>query len=258
MANGMAGALIVEGDGTAGKVQDLEAIPEIAAARERILVLQQLTLQQENGVGWVDPNDVYQEPPNPSAYWPTAINGVVMPTFTMHPKEVERWRVIHAGREGPLLLCWCNERGGLLENLPFYEIAVDGLATGQTCRAQGLHALPRRSQRRPGQGPRRPGDLLPVRASGGRVDPRPGACIIKHLAKLVVQGAERDMKLPVAGATRPLPAVRADRPGGVHGQEGHRVRLRRREEILSHQRPFLQQSRPVSIGRPWAGPRSGP
>ncbi len=197
MANGMAGALIVEGDGASGKVRDLEAIPEIATAKERIMVLQQLTLQQEHGVGWVDPNDVYQEPPNPSAYCPTAINGVVMPTFTMHPKEVERWRFIHAGREGPLQLCWYNKRGGRLRNIPFYEIAVDGLATGKLTARRGFTLYP--------------GDRIDVliKAPGGsgtyylcarqEDESVPGQerVIIKHVAKLVVQGERRDMSLPV-------------------------------------------------------------
>jgi FtsP/CotA-like multicopper oxidase with cupredoxin domain/peroxiredoxin len=197
MANGMAGALIVEGNGAAGKVQDLEAIPEIASARERILVLQQLILGQENGVGWVDPNDVYQEPPNPSAYCTTAINGIVMPTFTMHPKEVERWRFIHAGREGRLLLGWYNKRGGRLRNIPFFEISVDGLATGKLTARRGFSLYP--------------GDRMDVliKAPGGsgtyylcarqEDESVPGQerLILKHLAKLVVQGAERDMNLPV-------------------------------------------------------------
>jgi FtsP/CotA-like multicopper oxidase with cupredoxin domain/peroxiredoxin len=198
MANGMAGALIVEGDGASGNEQDLEAIPEIASARERILVLQQLTLRQENGVGWVDPNDVYQEPPNPSAYCPTAINGVVMPSFTMRPKEVERWRFIHAGREGPLLLGWYNKRGGRLRSIPFYEIAVDGLATGKLTARRGFTLYP---------GDR--SDVL-IKAPGGsgtyylcarqedESSPGQERVILKRLAKLVVQGEQHDMSLPVA------------------------------------------------------------
>jgi len=47
----MAGALIVEGDHAGGKVRDLEEVPEIARAKERIMVLQQLILRRdEHGV----------------------------------------------------------------------------------------------------------------------------------------------------------------------------------------------------------------
>jgi FtsP/CotA-like multicopper oxidase with cupredoxin domain/peroxiredoxin len=197
MANGMAGALIVEGDGAVGKVQDLEAIPEIARAKERILVLQQLTLQQEDGVGWVDPNDVYQEPPNPSAYWATAINGVVLPTFTMHPKEVQRWRFIHAGREGPLLLCWYSERGRLL-TIPFYEIAVDGLATGRLAARRGFTLYPGDRSDVLVKAPRDPGTYYLCARQEDETTPGLDRYTVQRLAKLVVQGAERDMKLPAA------------------------------------------------------------
>src|SRR5262249_5006382 len=118
------------------------AIPEIARARERIIVLQQLTLQHEDGVGWVDPNDVYREPPNPDAYSPTTINGVVMPTFTMHPKELQRWRFIHAGTEAPLPLYWYNAQGLRVRTLPFYVIAIDGLATGKLTGRTGVWLYP--------------------------------------------------------------------------------------------------------------------
>src|SRR5207253_1275183 len=95
LANGMAGALIVEGDPSPTS-HDLEAVPEIAAAREHIFVLQQLIFDRgQQDVGRVDPNDVYTEPPNPESYQATTINGVVQPTYTMHPGEVQRWRFIH-------------------------------------------------------------------------------------------------------------------------------------------------------------------
>ena len=45
-------------------------------------------------LGW---NDVYQEPPNRCLL--AHGDHVVMPTFTMHPKEVERWQV-HPRRPG--------------------------------------------------------------------------------------------------------------------------------------------------------------
>src|SRR5207244_2048671 len=136
----MAEALIVEGGGAAGKVRGLDDLPEIAAAKERILVFQQLILRRdEAGVGRVDPEDLYADPPPPGAYLATTINGVVMPIYHMQPKEVQRWRFIHAGREEPLELQWRDEKDWLVR-IPFREIAVDGLATG-TIRARKTLSL---------------------------------------------------------------------------------------------------------------------
>jgi FtsP/CotA-like multicopper oxidase with cupredoxin domain len=124
MANGMAGALIVEGGKPPGNVRDLESILEIAQARERIFVLQQLILRKdERGVGRVDPNDVYTETPSPDAYQVTTVNGAVLPTYFMRPKEVERWRFIHAGREEPIDLQWRDAKSWPVRTIPFYEIA---------------------------------------------------------------------------------------------------------------------------------------
>jgi hypothetical protein len=200
MANGMAGALIVEGDGTSGPVQDLEAIPGIAGARERILVFQQLTLQQEHGVGWVDPNDVYREPPNPDAYAPTLINGVLMPTFTIHPREVQRWRFIHAGTEAPILLYWYNEQGLRIRKIPIYVIAIDGLATGKLTGRPGVLLYPGDRTDVLLKAPGDPGTYTLCTEEEDESSPAAQPPVVKQLAKLVVHGAERDMKLPLAAS----------------------------------------------------------
>ncbi|MBO0697627.1 MAG: multicopper oxidase domain-containing protein, partial [Zavarzinella sp.] len=111
LASGMAGALIVEGDPAAG-FTDLEAVPAIAAAKERVFVLQQLALRvAPQGIGWVYPDDVYNgednatpdkpdgilKLPGQPAYQTTTVNGVVMPTVRLRPGEVQRWRFVHAG-----------------------------------------------------------------------------------------------------------------------------------------------------------------
>ena len=146
IANGLAGALIVEGE-PFGKVKTLDEIPEIARAKERICVLQQFTLQTDkDGVGWVDPDDVYGNPDD-KAYKATAINGVVMPTYFMQPKEVQRWRFIHGGREEESIqLLWHTDKGVATSSTSkppgpgFYEVAMDGLATGSIVR-QGMLSL---------------------------------------------------------------------------------------------------------------------
>lgn len=211
IANGMAGALIVEGGGSDGKVRDLEDVPEIARAKERILVLQQFALERDKqGVGWVDPNDLYSEPPNPNAYQATAINGVVMPTYYMHPKEVQRWRFIHAGQEGAIPLCWFSDKGQMLKTLPFHEVAVDGLATGKITPRRFLRLYPAYRSDVLFKAPPETGTYyLAARLED---ESSPGATTVKYLAKLVVQGSERDMSLPTArevAACKPFESIDA-------------------------------------------------
>ena len=83
VASGMAGALILEGD--------FASVPQIARARERVLILQQLAF---DALGTVESFDTV---------WPKqaarlfTVNGQLEPTIAMRPGEVQRWRILHAG-----------------------------------------------------------------------------------------------------------------------------------------------------------------
>jgi len=90
----MAGMIIVRGQ--------IDEVPEVKAAKEQIVVIQGLEM-----------NDNFEVPapiPDPSAreafYRRTQIlypiNGVVDPTITMFPGEVQRWRILNAA-EGKFL-----------------------------------------------------------------------------------------------------------------------------------------------------------
>lgn len=89
VADGMAGCLIVTGE--------VDAIPEIAAAAERVLMIQSLPT---NGLG---PLDVYGnldvgEPvvlPGGGEAPKTYVNGQYQPRVTMARGEVQRWRIIN-------------------------------------------------------------------------------------------------------------------------------------------------------------------
>jgi FtsP/CotA-like multicopper oxidase with cupredoxin domain/peroxiredoxin len=212
MANGMAGALIVEGDRRQGERKDLDDVPEIAAARERILVLQQLIFQRDKqGVGWVAPEDVYNEPPRPNAYEVTAINGEVLPTCTMQPKEVQRWRIIHAGRAGFLELYWYDDKDREMQNQAFGEIAVDGLPRGALWLRRTIPLHPGNRSDFLVKAPATPGTyyLTAVQedeSSGGETRVR------KRLVKIVVSGPERPMNFPTSAqlaACRPFPSIDA-------------------------------------------------
>ena len=237
IANGMAGALIVEGN-SQGTVRDLDDVPEIAKAKERILVLQQLTLQRDKeGVGYVDPNDVYGLP-DPKAYRVTAINGVVMPTYHMRPKEVQRWRIIHAGREEESLQLLWHKAGkdlpllggttvGLMGSLmgdgalvtasslfpkrvrmtnwakevAFDEIAHDGLATGTRVINRLMTMFPGNRTDALVMAPKDRGIYYLFAASENEfADPAlgPSKVTTKPIAKLVVDGPELPMALPTA------------------------------------------------------------
>ncbi len=198
IANGLAGALIVEGE-SSGKVKTLDSIPEIANAKERICVLQQFTFQiDKDGVGWVDPNDIYGNP-DEKAYKKTAINGVVMPTYEIQPSEVQRWRFIHAGKEeGQIQLLW-HKDGKVASPPRSMEIAVDGLATG-TLDTPRMHTL------YPGNrmdillmAPPAPGEYYLVAANeneNAQLDNKLPRIVRGPIAKLIVKGEQRKMTLP--------------------------------------------------------------
>lgn len=84
---GMAGAIIIRGA--------IDEVPEVAAAAEKILVLQDIELSADFALAEPTPDD-----PNGN-YWPDAqefwiVNGQYRPVITMRPGEVQRWRIVNA------------------------------------------------------------------------------------------------------------------------------------------------------------------
>jgi len=123
LASGMAGALIVNGG--------LDDLPSIRAMKEKIMVLQQFAYREVAGEpAFVDPEVLMGDDHVPVE----AINGVVTPTIVMRPGEIQRWRIIHAGTSELIDLD--------IEGINFYEIAVDGLATGKSILRNRLRLFP--------------------------------------------------------------------------------------------------------------------
>ena len=94
MRGGMAGLIIVRGD--------LDRVPEVRAAQERVLVLQSIELGADYEL--LDP---IPDPTKEQAFFPRknvlyTVNGTLTPTITMHPGEVQRWRLLNAA-EGKFL-----------------------------------------------------------------------------------------------------------------------------------------------------------
>lgn len=165
VANGMAGALIVE-PAKGSNIWNLDEIPEVEKANVeidtnkgsrklgRVFLLQQLALKEtiniktKNGqpVWMVDPGDVNDrreldptQTHNPDfgnneTVDVTLVNGGEAPAYTMQPGQVERWRFIHAGKEASIPLVWLKTdftRTGA-DDLEMVRIAEDGIPCEDT------------------------------------------------------------------------------------------------------------------------------
>jgi FtsP/CotA-like multicopper oxidase with cupredoxin domain len=181
LTGGMAGVVIIEGD--------FDDIPEVGAARERVLVLNEVLFDHR---GMLETYDTV---------WPEAvprflsINGQREPAIRMRPGEVQRWRVVHAGHENNLNL--------RLAGHDFSVIAYDGIRLDEVDRHKDLLMVP--GQR---------ADVLVKAGSPGvyalaavpydQGYPSPTG----PLATLVVDGEPIAMALPAGLGSPPLPTIR--------------------------------------------------
>ncbi|MEL6501964.1 MAG: multicopper oxidase family protein, partial [Cyanobacteria bacterium J06623_1] len=118
VSSGMAGALIIEGG--------LDNIPEIAAAEDRVFVLQQIAYDQQ---GKIENYDEFKPEKWGESQRRIMINGQIVPVIEMRPGEVQRWRFIHAGVRERIDVELRNNRDR--KPLKLHEIAVDGIALGK-------------------------------------------------------------------------------------------------------------------------------
>lgn len=112
LASGMAGALIIEGD--------IDRMPEVKAAKERVFVFQQISYDPQTGLN----EDFKKLDKNWNATKTTLVNGQVKPRIVMKRREVERWRFVNGGFFEVLPLRLASDR---VLDVPFHVIAVDGL-----------------------------------------------------------------------------------------------------------------------------------
>ena len=188
IASGAVGALIIEGD--------FAEVPEIAAAKERLLVLTEAVFDQFGTVedfGTLFPEDAARF---------LAVNGVREPTITMRPGEVQRWRLLHAG--------WQDDIFMELEGHALNSVARDGIPLAR----MGLNV-----PRKPDQPTDYPNAMLI--APGQRIDVlvqagKPGSYMLRAvpydqgyasptgpIARLVVEGDPLPMSLPTKLPTPP-------------------------------------------------------
>jgi FtsP/CotA-like multicopper oxidase with cupredoxin domain/peroxiredoxin len=191
LASGMSGAFIVEGG--------LDHIPQIKAAQERIMVLQQFMFEKDSDTfGHVSQTAVYE-----GGEFVQAINGVVTPTLVMRPGEIQRWRIIHAGTTEAITLD--------LEGILFQEIAVDGLATGRMQEKKALVLFPGYRSDVLVQAPLVEGTrLLYTAIRDPKLSIREQIVERSNLLRLVIEGEPLPMQFPSADDLKRVAAFSQD------------------------------------------------
>jgi FtsP/CotA-like multicopper oxidase with cupredoxin domain len=112
----MAGMIIVRGA--------IDQVPEVAAAAEKIMVLQSIELGDDFTL-----QDPIPYPSKSEAFFPRTkvlytVNGVLGPTITMRPGEVQRWRMVNAA-EGKFMSLALRDRSQ--KAVDMNVLAWDGL-----------------------------------------------------------------------------------------------------------------------------------
>jgi FtsP/CotA-like multicopper oxidase with cupredoxin domain/peroxiredoxin len=226
VSSGMAGALIIERDDA---VHNLDSVPEVAAAAEEIMVLQEIPYLKNDPAapGSIELSPETDPQPNQAVMfgpgqWPTlkryiTVNGERIPTITVAPGEVRRLRLVATGQRESMRLRIeraPNTVGTGADRLKLYEIAVDGLPTG------GLREFNEKQVVELFPGYRSDLLLLPptdvsgeyylVDTSwdkGGKPSPATGADgspeLLRWVAKIVVTGAPKMMSLPTVASLSP-------------------------------------------------------
>jgi FtsP/CotA-like multicopper oxidase with cupredoxin domain len=181
VASGMAGAIVVEGD--------FAEVPEIARARERVMLLTQVVFDAFRMV-----EDFGTLFPETSTRF-LAINGQRRPVIDMRPGEVQRWRLVGAQYQDNMLM--------ELDKHRLNVIAYDGIQLGAPQEMKQLLMMP--GQR---------ADVLVQAGSPGTYELNAMPFDQGHpsptgpLARVVVAGAPLPMKLPAALPRAPLETIR--------------------------------------------------
>ena len=144
--NGAAGALIIEGD--------IDQIPGIAAAKERVMVVTQVALDSEYTTPLKDGEACTEDTLSINNYLvtdgakSTLINGKLKPRLVAPPNQVERWRMVyasfpeemgiklHVGRDGSC------ERWDVLSPIELTQIARDGITMPQFYKSDTVWVSP--------------------------------------------------------------------------------------------------------------------
>lgn len=228
VASGMSGALIIDGD--------MDNVPEIARARERIFVLQQIAYLYKNcftddptapsvQTCYDLPFGVIEQKYEDRIFGPgtwddlgrfTTVNGVQLPVIHLRPGAVERWRLIDSGMRERIELkleSAVTRPGKPAAIIPLHVIAEDGLALGKVDTRETVELWPGYRADVLVKAPDQPGEYL-------LLDERTAAAVSldgleesrKYIARVIVDGDPQPMKLPVDAqlARYRLPSIPPD------------------------------------------------
>ncbi len=189
VSNGMTGALIVRGD--------IDEVPEIKAARERIFLFQQIPYiltddpyEPGHQVNMVEDFRAFIPGRWEQSGLRTLINGELLPTLKLKAGEVQRWRFIHGGTMEALRLRLVreNEPQSVMTQ---YQIAHDGITSGRLDEVQETELFPGYRVDVLVRAGKTPGTYLlvdeaspPERSLNGEAESR------KILARVVVEGRD--------------------------------------------------------------------
>lgn len=200
IASGMAGMIVIAGD--------FDDVPEIAAARERVLILGEAVF---DAYGKVEEfATVFRE----TAARFLTVNGQRAPAIDMRPGEVQRWRLLHTGHQDDLYI--------VLDGHTLLPIARDGIALGRI--DQAPLSLTDPDAAHPGAMLIAPGQRIDVLVQAGQ----PGTYDLHALpysqgypsptglmARVVVAGEPLPMPLPAALPPEPFETIRDDEITGT-------------------------------------------
>ncbi|MDD3518551.1 MAG: multicopper oxidase family protein [Chromatiales bacterium] len=182
VASGCAGAFIVEGD--------VDAVPEIAAAREHTLVFQSLVTDASGRLedfDLIDGGDIERDF--------MTVNGYLRPTIVMRPGEVRQLRLIHAGIYRTLVLA--------LDGHPLHLFSFDGDTLPHIETVDTLQLVPANKASVLIQASTTPGTYYLRRLAFGDDVPFENPVPEIVLARIVVQGEPVAMDLPQGALPRP-------------------------------------------------------
>lgn len=176
VGSGMAGAIVITGD--------LDEVPEIAAARDRVMVFQAPVFDEQGRL------ERFSQVTSPTAEPPFLINGVRRPRLVLRPGEVQRWRLVNAGIANYLNLA--------LDGHSLQLMALDA------CPRRRLQAYPADAEGGLVLAPGNRADVLIQAGAPGRYQLRtkaydmgfPSPLAADVLAEVVVEGEPLNMRLP--------------------------------------------------------------
>ncbi len=183
VTSGMVGALIIDGD--------VDQVPEIAAARERILILSEVLFDHMGAIERYD------------TVWPEAVprflavNGQREPIIHMRPGEVQRWRIVQAAHESTLNLALSGHNLHLIAHDGIALDSIDTIDQIVVAPGQRVELLVQAGE---------PGDYELAAIAHDQGYPSPTG----PLARVIVAGGPATMSLPASLPPAPLATIEDD------------------------------------------------